>query len=661
MKLYVDILDFSSTISIIRNSKKGNSFYYLIAAEGLSGRLSIKFLKFFDRNPKQIKSYFKFFDRDLFKTYNSSAIDFLFNYVEPIWLSELEFLGNRSNDEKNRIARYVSMASWPYISRTFELIMLTQSLKEDIILLVQNSPLLPAIKDYSNKSNLNTLRYFAPFRRHVHIRKGYHYDQDVNLSLRYSVFSVLGALKSIFPGILSAIKRYFSRSDLIEDEKFDIIALAYQPKPSSGFNDLFWAEKFRENTTRKILGVYFTELSESCYNFYSSKVNKFESVNGYASSFLNFQNKKSPQASGRYLLGVAKMLPRLFFQLLRGKISFIFASFFISLNNAILFYIELMKMTGARYSWTMLEGNEINSVAITIAAGRNKGTCFGTTWSLWPLPQLIAGYARNNILFIWGEHHRNVFTDSKALPGHLINSGYPTGGIYLNKVSQSFDKSTYFNNTTLNDVNKKIVTFYDNICRVDIHISCEALQNLYFSLLAWLENNQNILLIIKTKREAVFNLLKKETKEKIYKLEKSGSLIIKEEKGDLATGLASDLVIGISSSSLACLAASYGKRCILFNQFNMMVDDGLSMKLPSVTCIRTVEELSEAIDLCLSLPVETNERGGYINSFTDEQNNIRISSFMDSIMKKEEEGYSIESAIKASELEYNSKYSNLNY
>jgi hypothetical protein len=659
MQVYVDILDFSSSLSIIRNSKKGHSFYYLITAEGLHGRLAIRFLKFAGRNPIQIKSYFKSFYRDLFKTYNNSAIDFLFNYVEPIWLSELEFLGNRPNDEKNRIARYASMSSWPYISRTFELVMLTQSLKEDIILLVQNSPLFPAIKNYSNKSNLKTLKYYAPFRRHVHVRSGYHYDQDVNFSLRYSVSSVLGALKSIFPGILSAIKRFFYRSHLIEDENFDIIAIAYQPKPSSGFNDLFWAENFRENSNRKVLGVYFSELSESCYNFYLSKVNRLESVNGYASSFLNFRNKKSPLAAGRYLVRVARMLLRLFFQLLRGKISFIFASFFISLNNAILFYSELMKMTGARYSWAMLEGNDLNSIALTIASGKNKGASFGATWSLWPLPQLIAGYARNNILFIWGEHHRNVFSDSKALPGHLINSGYPTGGIYLD--NYNFDKSTYFNEIILNDLNKKIVTFYDNICRVDIHISCEALQNLYSSLLTWLENNQNIILIIKTKRETVFNLLKKETKEKIYKLEKNGALIIKEEKGDLSTGLASDLVIGISSSTLACLAASYGKRCILFNQYNMMIDDGPSMMLPSVTCIRTVEELSDAIDLSLSLPVDTKERGGYINSFTDEQNDMRIAYYMDSIMKKIEEGSSIESAIKVSELEYNSKYSALNY
>ena len=430
--------------------------------------------------------------------------------------------------------------------------------------------------------------------------------------------------------------------------------MAYQPNPSSGFNDFFWAEKFRENTTRKILGVYFTELSESCYNFYSSKVNKFESVNGYASSFQNFQNKKSPLAAGRYLSGLAIMLFKLIFQLLRGKVSFIFASFFVSLNNAILFYSELMRMTEARYSWTMLEGNEINSVALTIAANRNKGACFGTTWSLWPLPQLIAGYARNNILFIWGNHHRNVFSDSRALPDHLVNSGYPTAEAYLNK-------SLNFNETKFNHLAKKIITFYDNICRVDMHISCESLQNLYSSLLTWLENNPHAILIIKTKRESIFNLLTKDTKEKIYEFEKKGILIIKEEKGDFSTALVSDLVIGIASSTLACLAASHGKRCILFNPYNMILDDGDSMRLPSVVCIKKIEELSGAIDFSLSLPKETNERGGHVDSFADNKNSDRITYFMNLLMEKMDEGYLMESAIKETEIKYKSKWPVLDY
>ena len=635
--IVVDILDLWSIGTVLLHCRRGCKLYYLLVYQGIIGKIIIWIISLFGCKSKQLDIYFAEKYSDLFQKNDNSTLNFMLDYIEPIWKNKLQGLGKYTEKEIQYISRCVMKDTEPFASRIYELIKYAKVLNCNVTLLIQHSFLLPAIVDCSRGSRVVVKGYYAPGRLNVPLGRHQYYEgMNGNPSLLYGVYSLYKSIIMIVPGCLVAFWRYIWRCGLNNvREKYDIIALvnigSHVPTPE--FNTLFWSEYFRKGNAHKIFAVYKQKSVTEYWNkFHLQRANRFESINHYALSFYHFRDKKSPTVAGVYLIGVIRFFFYVFIQVIKRKIPLLLAAQLLELENCVLFYASIMKMTGARLAWSMIEGNSKDSVAMTLAADRLKGVCLGTTWSLYPYADYSASIARNHILFVWGKHHREIFKMAKALPLHYVESGYPSMKCLDGEQSVLKQRPSWMTNALVAAKKKYVVTFYDNVCGFDLHdralITCKDLRKLYSALLDWLDARIDVLLIVKTKRQIIFNDLDCEIRGKIKKFVKNRKLLIRETKADIEAGLGSDVVLGQSFSSLACLSAAHGKRCVLYNPNKLMSDNFDLFGLSSIVQIRNIEKLHSVLDLALNLPRDTDDRGGYIDSFADDKGDERISNYM---------------------------------
>lgn len=626
----VDVLDLWAVPKVLRHCMRGAAIHYLLVHPGWRGSLVLWLLRWCGRNPVRLPSCFESGRPGHYPEYHRESLEFLLQYIEPAYKAQIAELPERSHDELQRLARYASIQSWGWLSRTFELL---QSMPEDGVALMQRTSALPGVQNYALSRGIVVRAYSAPGRIRLPVRKDYHFDHNrISPTRLVSLILYVVTIASLLPGMLSALTRQLWRvGGNTEHERFDVLALAYQADPTPGFNDLFWALELHRHHGRSILGVHARPLSTQARDFYLQRAQRLLSIRDMGRFFWRFPGKGALQVAREYLRGVFQSFSEISVLLVRGRLSIWLAAVCLRVDCKTRFFTALMQATGARVAWAMLEGNEINTLAMTLASGRVGGLCFGTSWSLPYAPCITFSLARNHVLFAWGERQKQICVQSGALVQHYVMSGYPTAGCYLPSAATGVSRPPWLVSALVRGSRSRVVTFYDNICAADIIVGCGELRALFANLLEWVAARPDVLLILKTKRRA-FHVLGETLCRQISSLEKAGALIVREEKADMEAGLVADVVLGISSSTLASLAAAHGKRCVFYDRHDLLGKRYYPLGLSSVMRIHDAQDLASALDGALSLSTDTGERGGQVDSYADGEGDRRIAFYMDALL-----------------------------
>lgn len=631
--VYLDALDLWAVPAVLRACSRGQECHYLIRQHGWSGELAVRCLRFFGRIPLQIESCFETNQPRLYPAFHREALPLLLTHIEPLWLEHIRQLKLYSEDEVHRLARYATIQTWGLVSRMFELLM-SVPVQTDVavIALLQRNVALPALAGYAGARGVVVHGYAAPGRLRLPTRSDFYGDHSrLSPATVVSLIYLVAITASLGPVIAAAAWRWLWRFGKDDSARYDILALAYQPEPSAGFNDFFWADCLKQDHGRKIFAVSARSLTEPASRFYRQRAHRLMSVRSLPAVFLRQHGQAWAEASGTYLKGMVCVMFPVIGSALRGRMPLWLAATLLRIENRTQFMFALMRLSGARVTWAMLEGNEINSLAMTLAASRIGGVCFGTSWSMPYAPRIYDAIARNHVLFVWGERQRRVYQDSNALVRRYVVSGYPTARHYLEKTSILPSRPAWLIEALSRGGRRQAVTFYDNICAKDIIISCDEMRTLFSQLFDWLATRPDVLLVLKTKRHW-YRMLDGDIHDRIACLESQGAVLIREEKADIEAGLAADAVLGISSSTLAVLAAAHGKRCVLYDRHDVVADETYPLGLASVMRIASAGDLSAALDCALMQPADTGERGGLVDGFADAEGDRRIAFYMDAVL-----------------------------
>jgi len=609
------------------------------------------------RKPEQLPSLFEQNNICSSRDYNAGLLGFLIDYVEPRLVRKLTHIRTIEEIEQVRIARYIAFQSIPFFTRGYELLLLAEHADEFPVILLPKNIYISAFTAAAAAKSLNVLAYRSTFRRNTPRRQYHYHDRNVVLNPLYIAICCLRSLKSALPGIVIAAIRAVWRVGLREEaDHFDIMALVWQTNPSNGFNELFWSEAFRKKSGFKVFGVHPQFLAQEGINFYVKLTDRLERVEAPGRAFLRLRDKGASLAALRYVASISDLLVVLLKSVVLLRISPFFAAHILAVQNSALYYLELMRMTSSRLAWAMVEGNELHSVSLTLAAARIGGVCLGTTWSIYPSLCPNGSLLRNHVFFAWGEHHKNIFHASRALIEDYVVTGYPTASHFLAQVNENGSSPEWMVLVKKSSMREKVVVFYDNTCAIDLEVTCSSLRALYSELIRWIVKREDVLLVVKTKRMTILELLDKAILEQIQALEECGAILVREEKADLSAGFFADVVIGISSGTLACLSAAYGRRCILYNARESKAAYEIDLGLRSIEYLSDIASLPSLLDQALSLPSDTAERCGQIDSYADGRGDERMAFFMKELLMLLKSGLSRDKAIAAAHEIYSSTW-----
>lgn len=642
----VDVLDVWAVPAVLRWSGRGTTVHYLIVHPGWRGAFVLWLVRFFGRTPSRLASCFEANRPGLYPEFHREALEFLLKHIEPIWRAQIAGWHGQSDDEKSRLARYATIQSWGWLSRMFELLLSMPSTPSTHgMVLLQHSPALSGIKAYARARGIGVHSYSAAGRLWMPVRKEYYGDHSrVSPSILASLAVYMAVIASLVPGMIGAMWRVLCQiGGTGQHERYDVLALAYQAEPTPGFNDLFWAEHLHRQYGRRVFAVHARPFHDRTRQFYLQRAQRLQSIRRLAVFFFQFRDNGASRAAGDYLRGVFRALVVINVRLFSGGLSVWLAATWLRVECRTRFFTALMRASGARIAWAMLEGNEINTLSMTLAAGRVGGICFGASWSLPYSPTIVFSLARNHVLFTWGLRQKKVCVQSGALIQRYVMSGYPTVGRYLKKQKGPTSRPLWLTSALERGRRKKVVTFFDNICAADIIISCDEMRTLFSTLLKWVAERTDVLLVLKTKRKGP-NALGVDILMAINALEREGIVLVREEKADLEAGLVADVVLGISSSTLACLSAAYGKRCVLYDLHGVVSDNAYPLGLSSVLRIGNPAEIAAALDRALDMTSDCEIRGGFVDAFADAEGERRIAFYLNATLAALDGGCDIQTA-----------------
>jgi hypothetical protein len=216
----------------------------------------------------------------------------------------------------------------------------------------------------------------------------------------------------------------------------------------------------------------------------------------------------------------------------------------------------LLSETGARIFWTSIEGNDPWSVAGALAANRKGGVSLGSTWSAFRYLSYSAQRVTNDVLFIWGKRHIEIFRRAGTVCGSMVIAGYP-GDVYLGEFNSRSDE---LRKSWLGSYGRKMtICFYTNVFGNNDESLYSVAMDFLGKLFEWALRRDDVLLIVKQKRDEMSRETFPKVKELMERLVEERKLILADNKGDMSPGLASDIVLGIGSATLPLLLGSYGK------------------------------------------------------------------------------------------------------
>lgn len=660
--IFIDVLDLCSFFVVLTHLGRKNIVYYLSSPDGFSGTITIWLLKFFGYRVYALTSYFAERPfKEYYLEFHSEILCLVHGEIYRILNEQvLEELKGFNGWARERIVRSLVLKSWGIVHRAFELIKTVKykEIDSNCLILVQHSEFFSVLQEYSCELK-DCLKYYkSPFRLQPPRRRDFfldHIDESPSLfSTLYSALkgSILLCLSVCF-SMVFYIKQIINRSKY-DGESFnhDIIvftAKSYDPTPM--FNDVYWARHLRDQQMVSTIIVDNMVLSEAAKEYYGRLSDRMVSLKFPFIGPLD-RDLVWPAIARQYLRFLIESIGICIRHLLMRRLSGYYVAYLLRLLPLVCFYKSLLLATAARIVWCSEEGHNLDAQALAIAAASVDAVSLGSTWSLRYVPVIFASMNRNDILFVWGKRQIDNLRYSDALVRRYVECGYPTIRFCLNDPKRADETSLASKLGSKIGGQKKIVTFYDNVCGMDTIICCNELRLMYDAILDWIESNNEVLLIMKTKRDE-YRKLGKEMHDRIEKLKRKGAVLVRSEHGDLKVGLISDAVISISSSSLGCVAAAYGTPTVLYDWHGVMATDNWPLYLENVFMIKNVSDISGALEKALNFDrYEKPLNGGSVDAFLDSGGDERTALYIGFLHKALSEGKTAVSAMEHADKKY---------
>lgn len=587
-------------------------------------------------------------------------------HVIPLIEKEMQKCNFSSTYERKRILSYVELLEKRNLYQKVEIMYILELLKDkdmkpDMIML-HGTRWRQLISENYNKLGYRTKFYTIPLPLKLKRREGYFKDPLAEMAIKDGTLFNLALVgytivSSIFRAGYLRIVRCFNRSIPSTIGKFDICSLVPGYYGTKFLNDFHWKKVLSANKHRT-LAIIYAKLDNDSYSKYGYLAEQWISLTRVSTTL--------PVYSAFYWLWpiYSKILVRNLGHFLRNFFCKNIPSHY-KANIALLFvnvsmFEALFKLTGVRIFWSSVELNDAGFIAGTIAINRLRGVSLGATWSAYDFPGFSSKRNINDIVFVWGERHVKLFLQGGAVFKSMVMSGYP-GDYYLkNHLRKAAAlkvnwKSIYGN--------KKVLCFYDNTMSKDgINNFSETIRYIR-NMLLWTIKNPEVLLVIKTKRKDIYNIYPVSITELLRELKLQQGIIYESERGDLAPGLASDVVLGFGVSSLSCLLGTYGKNVILFD------GDGCNKKWPigaeNITLIEKPEDIGRMLDIWIKEVcendvykngIEINPTPNMLDGFADGKSAERITEYISSLAEKLNCGSSPDKAIYAANMRYRQRW-----
>lgn len=657
MVMLTDILCRYSCLHIILFRRGYKKIYYILKGEGWLDRLAAFLLHYFGWKIIPVEYEFEASGLNApFIDLQKDLITLSEEHIKPVIESQIYRLKYFSEYEKRRIAAYIAWLEKRNLYQRVEILHILKLLKDqidkpDIILLrssIWDSILSAKYEEGGHKTDF--YKIYSPFK--IEKREKYFNDLFVREAVERKTFLKLcwviyKIALTIFHSIYFAVIRLASSDIPQKIGRFDICAILsedYQKKKS--FIDLFWRREHGAKRYRT-LAIAYRKFDKSAYAHYRHLAERWVSLSGLSSpphiySIFYWMWPIYPKILVHNML---KLLP----DLLSSDMDLSYKIRMMQLFMAVSEMEALFKITGIKVVWSSAEGNPLESLAGTIAINRVKGVSLGSTWSAYNYPLPPIQRDTNDVLFVWGTRHAQMFFQGGAVVKSMVISGY-IGDYYLRHfVSEA---------NILRDRWKKqyrpkaILCLYDNIFFNDDEINFSFVVNCIERLLLWTMKESETLLVIKTKRKEIFNEYPASIKELLRNLSDQKRLVYEFKRADLTPGFASDIVLGFCLATLPCLLGTYGKDTVLLD--SNRYGENWSIGTSNITFITRPEDITKILNDRISRLYEKGISEGRIevkpipnslDSFVDGRSAERIGAYISNLIEDLNKGSSSDEAI----------------
>lgn len=579
-----------------------------------------------------------------YREYQKRLNGLLVRNEEPERLERFKKLELGSQDETARIARYLTVLDWKFAARAIELLRSAEADMAGVgdLVLIQAGGYRSAFAAEIRSAGLEPRAYAAPFRSPPPDRPGYNYDRrpEVATSFRQAAAAMRTIAGCVKKATIAVASKFWMHRGFEAVPEVDIVALAYQPNPTEGFNDLFWAPELRDTHGRRVIAVFENDLNENAKRFYSARSNVL----------INFDDIVQLIGRSPYATEMTRKLYSIVLIAMHGWVSGSIKlrelARVVSMLQRTAIYESFLRLTGARVSFSMLAGNEPNSIALTIATGRVGGLNFGAHWSVGDLTNVAQAWAQNHIRCVWGARQAEIFELCGALHWGYVLTGYPVTAPFLWDGWDVGSKPTEIAEHMETYGQSKVVTFFDNICANEIFITQAEARELYRRLMNWAHSRSDVLLILKIKRRAN-PVLDKELLGDIERAIETGNAMLIEEKAQLTPGLAAEVVVGISASTLTVLSAAFGKQAIIFDRNKIFeAPQGRPLAMETVTVFEELDSLETELDAALErAELSTQPYSSATLEYPDTLGPNRVAGCMDQAIGQLEENDNVDDII----------------
>ncbi len=321
------------------------------------------------------------------------------------------------------------------------------------------------------------------------------------------------------------------------------------------------------------------------------------------------------------------------------------------------FFEALFFVNGSKILWVMNE-NDSETQFAAMAIHRQGGISLGTSWSQVPLPEWNIQKNSNDVFFAWGKRMVHIRAQIQDLNYYYVVSGYP-GDCYF-KTERERAKKYRIDLIEKYQV-KDILTFIDNYVGNDLLTTRQTLLKIYEELFTWIEEDRKNFMIIKVKTMNTFENLP-ELREKMGYLIEGGRLMLVSERSALYPGLASDVVLGISSITLTSLLATLGRPVIFFDPHRIF--EKFPLEIPRARIVAHVEDIVPSIKESLkqnwgqfyNVVFPRDRGGGAIDPFVDGEAALRIKTYIGHLLEYYRKGSPREHALQYANEQFQKKW-----
>ncbi|MAO54672.1 MAG: hypothetical protein CMM61_03115 [Rhodospirillaceae bacterium] len=622
MTAYIDVLDLWAVPAVLRTVPRGDSIVYLMPGRPWMFSLGVRLLALSGRKTRAVTSAFLADDsRAAYRAHVEATRRLALDMMEPDRRRRYSKLGFTNDDECRRTSLFVTVREPRATALAAELLLsiLADSPNDGAVALLRNGEYVRFADALYREHGFAAKAYKTNFRLPRRPRDGFvNHPRPEGPNLMQRLFGLARAFIGETRHLLSAVAPLLRKRTV---SSADALLLVCRPNPIPGFNDNYWAESLRKDHGLKVAALITVPLNEQATRYYREKSDSLLAMED--------MNRRFGAAEGRLLIKRSLTLLGLTMRgLFRGAIKIAEVPTILALHRNAAIFEAMMRATGARISFAALAGHSLEAAALTLASGRVGGVNFGCHWSMGELPDLGCAFADNHVQFVWGRRQKRIYDASKALYWYCVATGYQTAGRYLWDGWDEGRKPDWLVELLEKKGQTRAITLYDNKGAHDLYITQNEMSAMLEALLDFVDAAQDVLLIVKAKGQTLESV-GSDLAARITKAQHAGSVHVIDEFGALMPGLAADLTIGISPSSLAFVSAGLGAPTIIYDRCGMFEGpNSYPPGLDNLTVIDELAKLAPGIARALGETYRRRPARSDLMAFPDGLGEYRMADFM---------------------------------